>query len=68
MITPSNDFSHLWNDMAQDERKRLLPHSIESQLLHIWQCKQVAIRAHRKHMAELDEWMLNLQKSLKEFK
>ena len=68
MSKPTNDYDHLWNDLPEDERKRLLPHAIESQKLHIWQCKQTAIRAHKRHMKELDEWMKNLDDSLRRLK
>ena len=68
MTTPSNDFSHLWNDLPIEERKRLMPHMVESQLLHIWQVKQKAIDAHEGHMRELDAWMKNLEQELSTFK
>jgi hypothetical protein len=61
-----NDHTDLWNDMPFEERQRLMPHVIESQILHIWQCKQKAIKAHRAHMKELDEWMANLERELKQ--
>ena len=64
-IKPTNNFSHLWNDLPFDERKRLMPHMIERQRVHIWQCKQTAIKAHKKHMKELDDWLKNLESELK---
>ena len=65
MTKPTNDFSHLWNDLPIEERKRLMPHMVEAQKLHIWQCKQKAIAAHKKHMKELDDWLKNLDDELK---
>ena len=65
MNEPTNDFNHLWNNLPADERKRLMPHMVESQKLHIWQCKQKAITAHKKHMKELDDWLKNLDDELK---
>ena len=62
---PTNNFSYLWNDLPIDERKRLMPVMIESQKLHIWQCKQKAISAHKKHIKELDSWIKNLDDELK---
>lgn len=62
---PSNEFTHLWNDMPQEERLRLMPHMIESQILHLWQAKEAAIKAHKAHMAHLDSWIGNLNQSLK---
>lgn len=67
MTKPTNDFSHLWNDLPYEERKRLMPHNVESQKLHIWQCKQKAIAAHRAHMRELDDWLKNLDDDLKKY-
>ncbi len=64
MKTPTNKFSHLWNELPKDERKRLMPHMLESQILHLWQCKQKAITAHKKHMREIDEWAANLEREL----
>ena len=58
----SNNFDHLWNDLTDDERKRLMPHMIESQIRHIEQCKAIAVRAHKKHMSELNNWAINLRK------
>lgn len=65
MAKPTRDFDHLWNDLSADERKRLMPHMIEAQKLHIWQCKQKAIDAHKRHMRELDDWLKNLDDELK---
>lgn len=65
---PTNNFSHLWNSLPFDERKRLMPYAVESQKLHIVQCKQKAISAHKKHMKELDEWIANLDSELKKYK
>ena len=62
---PTNNFEHLWNDLPFEERKRLMPAMIESQKLHIWQCKQKAISAHKKHIKELDSWIKNLDDELK---
>ena len=64
MKTPPNKHSDLWNDLPTEERKRLMPQVMESQLLHIWQCKQKAITAHKRHMKELDEWMANIKLDL----
>jgi len=62
---PTEDFSHLWNDLPIDERKRLMPYVVEAQKLHIWQCKQKAIAAHNNHMRELNDWLKNLDLELK---
>ena len=64
MMLPPNDNTHLWNDLPLDERLRLMPYMIESQILHIWQCKQKAITAHKIYMKELDDQMENLRTQL----
>ena len=64
MSNPTNDFSHLWNDLPIEERKRLMPNMIETQILHVWQCKRIAILAHKKHMAQLNDWIKNLESDL----
>lgn len=56
--------SHLWNDLSSEERHRLMPHMIESQILHIEQCKRKAIKAHKSHMKELNDHIKNLQQGL----
>lgn len=64
MKMPSNNHSSLWNDLSIDERKRLMPYQMETQILHIWQCKQKAIQAHKEHMKQLDDWMANIKQDL----
>ena len=64
MNAPTNNFNYLWNDLPKDERARLMPHMIESQILHLWQCKSIAIRSHKTHIAELNEQIKNLEKLL----
>lgn len=63
-MLPTRDFTHLWNDLPKEERLRLAPYMAESQLLNIWQVKQKAITAHKKHMKELDDWMKNIEQDL----
>ena len=64
MNTPPNNNSHLWNDLPFEERKRLMPYAMECQLRHIWQCKQKAIEAHKRHMKELDDLMASIKRDL----
>lgn len=66
METPRK-FAHLWNDLSSEERHRLMPHVLENQLLHILQCKQKAIKAHKQHMKSLDDWIANIKKELNEY-
>ncbi len=64
MKLPPKDFTYLWNeDTPEEERHRLMPYLVECQILHIWQVKQSAMRAHKRHMRELDDWMNNLMDS-----
>ena len=67
-IKPTRDFTHLWNDMSYDERKRLIPHAIESQKLHIIQCKEKAIESHKKLINEYNEWINNLDNELNKYR
>lgn len=64
MKTPPNEYNHLWNDLPMEERERLMPHLVENQLLNIWQCKQKAIKAHKQHIKELDDWMASIKQCL----
>lgn len=68
MSKPTHDFTHLWNDLPFDERKRLIPHMVENQKLHIIQCKIKAVRAHKRHMRELDDWLANLDSDLEKYR
>lgn len=68
MRKPPNEHDSLWNDLPIDERERLMPHQMESQILHIWQCKHKAIQAHKHHMKQLDHWMEDIKKELKRLK
>ena len=54
-------YNYLWNDLPSDERKRLMPHMLESQILHIEQCKNKAVRSHKALMSEFNEHINNLQ-------
>lgn len=63
-MEPLDKHTHLWNDLPQAERKRLLPYLIESQIGHILQCKNKAIDAHRVHLKALDEQIKNMRHSL----
>jgi len=67
MAKPTNDFDHLWNDLPDDERKRLMPYLVETQKLHVWQCKQKAITAHKQHMRVLDDLLRGLDYELKRY-
>lgn len=64
MSNPTNKFNYLWNDKSYEDRASLMPHMIETQKLHIWQCKQIAIAAHKAHMKELNEWLKSLDSEL----
>ena len=68
MKEPTSDFTHLWNDLPKEERQRLMPHQIETQILHIWQVKQAAIRAHKRYMKELDDWIANGERDLQKYR
>jgi hypothetical protein len=64
MTRPTHNFDNLWNDLPFEERARLMPHMVESQKLHIWQCKQEAINAHNAHMKTLNDWLKSIDSEL----
>ncbi len=68
MKAPTFNFTHLWNDLPEDERLRLMPHMIEAQILHIHQCKSKAIRAHKVLIDSLNDQIKNLSRALPEHK
>ena len=53
--------SHLWNDLPFEERNRLYPHMLESQILHLEQSRELLVRHHKQTLAELDKWIGNLR-------
>jgi len=57
----------LWNDLPIEERERLMPHQVESQILHVRQCREVAVRNHKRHLRELDDWIKNLERELSKY-
>ena len=57
--------NHLWNDLPQEERKRLMPHMIESQILYLKQGKEKAKVAHKALMWDFDEHIKNCERELK---
>lgn len=59
------EHSHLWNDLPIEERRRLMPCMIERQILHYEQCKNKAIRSHRKLMADYNSHINNCRDYLK---
>ena len=65
MKSPPRECDHLWNDLPEDDRMRLMPYMIEAQILHIWQSKQKAIESHRRHMREVDAHLKSLESELK---
>ncbi len=52
--------THLWNDLPQEERHRLMPYMMEAQILHIQQTKQKAIEAHNIFLQSCDAQINNL--------
>lgn len=55
------EHTHLWNDMPSSERDRLMPYMIEAQINQILACRQKAVRAHNRHLKELDDHIRNLE-------
>ncbi len=61
----THDFDHLWNELPMVDKDKLMPHCIEEHKLHLIQCREIAIKAHERHLKELDDWISNLEKRLK---
>jgi hypothetical protein len=57
---------HLFNDLPFEERKRLAPYMIESQIRHLAQARALIVRAHNAELRELDLWIQNCERSLRE--
>ena len=55
-------YDPLWNDLPKELRLKLMPHMIESHILHIEQCKLKAVSAHKAHMKEWNGHIKNLEK------
>lgn len=64
MIKPTSNHSYLWNSLPKDERTRLMPYQIESQILHLWQARQVLINNHNRTLQDIDEWIASLRRGL----
>jgi len=60
------NYSHLWNDLPEEERKRLMPYQIECQIRHTKAARLKAVRAHERHLREIDELVKYLESRLKE--
>lgn len=56
---------HLWNDMPIEERRRLSPYMIETQILHLEQARAVLAREQARVLRELDNWIANCRDSLR---
>ena len=56
--------SHLWNGLPYEERVRLMPYMIETHVRHLEQALALAVRAHRRHLREIDDWIENLKNDL----
>lgn len=60
-------YTHVWNDLPPEEKHRLWPQAIESQILHIEQTKSVMIRHHKRALSELNAQIKNLKQGIKEW-
>lgn len=59
-----SEYTHLWNDMPFDERKRLMPYMIETHILHLTQTRATIVAAHQCALREIDDQIKNLRQSL----
>lgn len=59
-----SEHSRPWNDLPIEERKRLMPYMIQSQILHLQQGMRVAAEAHARYLREMNDWIANLERRL----
>ena len=60
------DFKHtsLWNNLPEEERKRLSPYMIETHILHLEQTKLVIMRNHRRLIRDINDHIKNLKEGM----
>ena len=59
------EFDHLWNDLPLDERKRLTPYQLESQIRHLRTARKTIVKGHARTLADIDQWIGNLETELR---
>jgi len=59
-----SEHDHLWNNMPIEERERLMPYEMANHALHLKQVRAVLVRGHKKTLAELDDWIKNIERDL----
>jgi len=59
-----NDSTEAFNNMPFECRKVASEHMIHDHILHFKQMRQVAVRNHKKHLKEIDDWIKNLERSV----
>ena len=57
------DHTHLWNDLPFDERHRLMPYMVETQIMHLEQTRAKVVRGHKRTLSEIDDQINNLKSS-----
>ena len=60
-------FDHLWNDLPLDERKRLAPHQLESQIRHLKSARATIVKGHTRTLADMDQWIGNLEREIQKY-
>ncbi len=57
-------YEHLWNDLPDEERKRLMPYEIENEIVKIQQTREMVVQGHKATLRRIDAWITSLQTSL----
>ena len=57
-------FDHLWNDLPESERHRLMPYQIEIQIRQLKQARKIVVEGHRRTLFGIDYWIKNLEVEL----
>ena len=60
-----SEHNHLFSEMPVEERKRLMPYMIETQILHLQQARSMIVAAHKAELRKLDDWIANCKRHLK---
>lgn len=60
-------YAHLWNNLPIEERKRLMPYAIETQIVHLKQGRLKAVEAHKKCLRDFDDHIRNCQRDLDKY-
>lgn len=62
----TNEHTHLWNDLPDEERSRLLPYLLQSEINIMKQIRAKAVKHHEAQLAEIDARIKAYEKRTRE--